>query len=253
MKIIKKLIPWGRKKKTLVVMDTSALMYLPEVLKAKACLFFVPVTAVRQLDGLKNDPERSEASRRASRLIEEGIHEGQVFILDQAAKVDGLANASDNKIIGTAVTLATDNPGRRVVLLTTDRNMRIVARANGINGVDFRDMTKEFDSMWKLPWKLHLLMVTWIAVLSLIPVAWVRKGDVLSLFMVGVFLFLWWFIAVGEHRAKCWRPEYTGGPGSETAASEWFHSERLHDDTDDLVSISLQTGGSGVPFDIGEA
>ncbi len=234
MQFIKKLIPWGRKKKTLVVTDTSALMYLPEVLRAKACLFFVPVTAVRQLDGLKNDPGRSVAARRASRVIEEGIHEGQVFILDQAAKVDGLANASDNKIIGTAVTLATDNPGRRVVLLTTDRNMRIVARANGINGVDFRDMEKEFNSMWKLPWKLYLLMFVWVAVLSLIPVVWAHKGDVFSVGLLGGFLFLVWLFSVQAHRAKCCRFEYPAHIASmempETKVEE------------DMVTRNLQIG-----------
>jgi len=127
----------------LVVVDTSALMLFPEILKAKMCLFFIPITAVRQLDGLKNspDPKKNGASRHASRLIEEGQQEGQVFILDQFVKIEGLDNASDNKIIGAAIQLAADNPGRKLVLLTTDKNMRFVANGHGIISVILKMMS----------------------------------------------------------------------------------------------------------------
>lgn len=123
------------------MVDTSALMLFPEILKAKMCLFFIPITAVRQLDGLKNnpDPGKKGDSRHASRLIEEGQQEGQVFILDQYAKIEGLNNASDNKIIGVAIQLAADSPAESLSCLPRTGICGLSPMGTGSTLLIFRD------------------------------------------------------------------------------------------------------------------
>src|SRR5208337_3588803 len=84
------------------------------------------------LDGLKNsDPERAAAARKASRFIEEAIMLTKAQICHGYDHVDILASHADNKIVGAAVLLDRKKDDR-VVLLTTDRNMRIAARAMGV-------------------------------------------------------------------------------------------------------------------------
>ena len=183
----------------LVVVDTSALMLFPEILKAKMCLFFIPITAVRQLDGLKNspDPKKNGASRHASRLIEEGQQEGQVFILDQFVKIEGLDNASDNKIIGAAIQLAADNPGRKLVLLTTDKNMRFVANGHGIDVVDFQGFP-ELKTMRRLPLKYYAWMFASIIAMALFPV--LMRTDFAMVSGFGGISFVIWSVAVWFYR-----------------------------------------------------
>lgn len=127
-----------------IVVDTSALIEIPDVIqRVDPATVFVPLTVIKQLDGLKNNPdiERSKKARSASFFIDEGMKNGNVTVLTAYDHVDGLDNASDNKIVGAAVRLKRENPEAVVALLATDRNMRIVAEAHGIVGKTLNTIT----------------------------------------------------------------------------------------------------------------
>jgi len=118
-----------------IVVDTSALIEIPDVIqRVDPAMVFVPLTVIKQLDALKNNPdiERSKKARSASFFIDEGMKNGNVTVLTAYDQVDGLDNTSDNKIVGAAVRLKRENPEAVVALLATDRNMRIVAGGFGI-------------------------------------------------------------------------------------------------------------------------
>jgi len=106
----------------------------PDVINLIDGQVFVPLTVIKQLDGLKNSEaaEERKNARRASNFIEAGIKEKKISVLTKFDPVDGLDNASDNKIVGAAVRLKKENPDAEVSLVATDRNMRIVASAHGI-------------------------------------------------------------------------------------------------------------------------
>jgi uncharacterized protein YacL len=129
-----------------VVMDTSTLMEYPFMLKVANGKVYVPLTVIKQLDGLKNstDFEKSRKAREASFYVEEGTKSNEISVLIQYDKIDGLDNESDNKIVGAAVRLMKTNPGARVALFSTDRNMRIAASGYGIvvSGPELDDFIK---------------------------------------------------------------------------------------------------------------
>ena len=153
----------GQLKKGIVV-DTSAMMDLPnDIVRLKASIF-VPLTVIKQLDGLKNspDPDKSLKARRASSIIEEGIKSKKVVILTKYDKIDGLASESDNKIVGAAVLLKKMNPDGDIMMLTTDRNMKIAASAYEI-GVPNRE-----ESLIKrrIPWYLNGRLIAFLLIVG---------------------------------------------------------------------------------------
>lgn len=193
-------------KEKFVVVDTSALMHFPEVLKCGGCLFFIPLTVIRQLDGLKNDDERGNKSRQASRCVEAGQKEQKVIILNRYVPLEGVKNKSDNKIVGAAVQLAQDNPGRNIVLLTTDRNMRLVANGYGIEAVDF-DGLPEIKSLARLPLRLHVMV--WIAIVLMTAFPIFRnyfggKHAVIGEYVafLGFVVFVIWVGLVAEYKRE---------------------------------------------------
>ena len=130
------------KKDTIAVVDTSLLMNHPGIMiNSKWCVFNVPMAALRQLDGLKDndDPATRQRARIASRTIEEQ----RISIVKRYVKINDLENWGDNTIIGTALKVKEENPDKRVLLLTTDRNMRLVAGFYDLEAVDFWDFVKE--------------------------------------------------------------------------------------------------------------
>ncbi|MFN3739562.1 MAG: PIN domain-containing protein [Thermodesulfovibrionales bacterium] len=114
---------------TKYVLDTSALMEKPKLVRKLGNRAIIPIAVIRELDGLKNssNPAKAKAARKASRAIEEyrpTIYHGQY------EKVEGLESEADLKIVGTALKLQKEIGD--VALVTTDVNMRNVARAYGI-------------------------------------------------------------------------------------------------------------------------
>lgn len=130
-------ITFGQNKKYIVV-DTSALMELPQVFSLLDGIFLVPLTVIKQLDRLKlnQDVNKSKFARQASYAIEKGIKAGYIQVLNSFDKIDALDNESDNKIVGAAVRFKRNNPELDVCLLATDRNVRIAATGFGIDGLD---------------------------------------------------------------------------------------------------------------------
>ena len=124
--------------KFLNVIDTSAFITYPRLINHVEGQVFVPLTVIKQLDGLKNNPDikLSTQARHASFFIERAIQEKKVALLTQFDRIDALDSESDNRIVGAAVRLKNSNPDARVALIATDRNMRIVAEGYGIVGMD---------------------------------------------------------------------------------------------------------------------
>ena len=118
------------------VVDTSAFITYPRLISHIEGQVFVPLTVIKQLDGLKNNSNinLSKRARQASFSIERAIAEKKVGILIQYDRIDALDSESDNRIVGAAVRLKNSNPDARVVLIATDRNMRIAADGYGIVG-----------------------------------------------------------------------------------------------------------------------
>jgi PhoH-like ATPase len=145
------------------VLDTNVLMHDP------TCLFrfeehdvFLPMQTLEELDQhKKGTSEVARNARQASRFIEEVISRSaapiqqgialQRFEADSATgrlllqtesvdeQLPSLLEASgaDNRIIGVVLSLQRRHPGRQVILVSKDINMRIKARAVGLAAEDY--------------------------------------------------------------------------------------------------------------------
>ena len=133
------------KQKTYVV-DTSVLIDDPDLFyKLGKSRIVVPTAVLRELDGLKNSTVAATASsaRKVSRTLDklgntQNIASGArtsagsiVVIYNRYQTVNDLASYADNKIVGTALKL-NEEAGTHITVLTTDGNMRNVARAHGL-------------------------------------------------------------------------------------------------------------------------
>lgn len=130
MRVFKK----NQKKRKVYVFDTSALINDPCIItrigkKPKAV---IPVAVLKQLDGLKNNQDDSVGykARKAAQTIEDMQQAGRAIIENNHLPVDMLDNQADNRVVGTAGWLR--DQGCDAWLVTTDRNMRIAARASGV-------------------------------------------------------------------------------------------------------------------------
>ncbi len=120
------------------VIDTSAVVSRPDVVKrAKRHGVVIPSVVLRQLDGLKNSEDGNTAywARKASQAIEKAQARGNVMIQAESICVDMLDNKADNEIIGAAIWISrhynsyvqAGEKVKDVILVSTDRNMRIAA------------------------------------------------------------------------------------------------------------------------------
>ena len=155
----------GRAKKPvkLFVLDTNVLMHDPTSLyRFEEHDLFVPMMTLEELDANKKGmSEVARNARQASRLLdeivsggEEDIHRGidltapsrelasgRLFLQTEA--IAGVLPASlptaraDNQIIAVALHLREQHPERPVILVTKDINMRIKARALGLEAQDY--------------------------------------------------------------------------------------------------------------------
>ncbi|KAB2876117.1 MAG: PhoH family protein [Burkholderiaceae bacterium] len=151
--------------KRLFVLDTNVLMHDP------LCLFrfeehdiFLPMITLEELDGHKRGmSEVARNARQASReldalvsgsdldpkagiaLSKTGKREalGRLFFQEtlHAVKLpDGLPQGkADNQILGVVKALREQHPGRNVVLVSKDINMRVKARALGLPAEDYQN------------------------------------------------------------------------------------------------------------------
>ena len=152
----------GRQTK-LFVLDTNVLMHDPtSVFRFEEHDIFVPMMTLEELDANKKGmSEVARNARQASRLLDEivsGSEEaikhgidlaapsrelasGRLFLQTEA--INGLLPTSlptaraDNQIIGVVMHLHEQQPKRPVILVTKDINMRIKARALGLEAQDY--------------------------------------------------------------------------------------------------------------------
>ena len=153
-----------RKARTkLFVLDTNVLMHDPlSLFRFQEHDIFVPMMTLEELDANKKGmSEVARNARQASRLLDEivsagaadmrrgialltpshGIATGHLFLQTDAIHsvlpVSLPTAKSDNQIIAVVMHLADKAPKRPVILVTKDINMRIKARALGLDAEDY--------------------------------------------------------------------------------------------------------------------
>ena len=144
------------KKKT-YVLDTTVLIYDPDIFyKLGDADIVVPLAVVKELDGLKkSDMElTAQAARKIARTLDRwgsyadliaGVKlptNATVYIYTDYEDIDGLESQADNRIVGAALKIKREKD-IDVILVTTDTNMRTVARAYGIKAEYRPDVQEE--------------------------------------------------------------------------------------------------------------
>jgi PhoH-like ATPase len=149
----------------LFVLDTNVLMHDPmSLFRFEEHDIFLPMIVLEELDGHKKGmTEVARNARQASRSLDAlagsqgadfasglkldatGHREagGNLFFQTQALEAPELANLpqgkADNQILGVVQALRGQHPGREVVLVSKDINMRVKARALGLATEDYRN------------------------------------------------------------------------------------------------------------------
>jgi predicted ribonuclease YlaK len=139
--------------KKIFVIDTGVLIEDPDVLfKLGGNEIVIPTAVLKELDGLKKHPDpdehRAKAARQVTRTLDmlgsyQDISTGArtsvgsiVRIYNQYQVIDDLASSADNRIVGTAIKLKEEATGR-VILVSTDGNMRNVTRSYKIKAENY--------------------------------------------------------------------------------------------------------------------
>lgn len=176
--------------KILNVIDTSAFITYPSLISHVEGQVFVPLSVIKQLDGLKNnsDTNVSKQARSASFFIEKAIKENKVALLTQFDRIDALDSESDNRIVGAAVRLKNSNPDAKVVLIATDRNMRIAASALGLQPADV-SITKTTKNMF--PQVHPLLLMSAILLGGVVSFVIFGLLGIIFVFALGVIFGTW--------------------------------------------------------------
>ena len=182
-------------KPRLFVLDTNVLMHDPTALfRFKEHDIFLPMVVLEELDkGKKGMSEVARNVRQTSRFLDElmshvpqhaisrGIPlntlqinggmealSGHLFVQTKPVSVELPStlpgNTPDNNILATALSLQTEHPDKRVVLVSKDINLRIKATVLGIRAEDYsndqvlEDVNLLYSGFGKLPddfWELH--------------------------------------------------------------------------------------------------
>lgn len=146
------------KEKKIFVLDTSVIIYDHNALKNfKEHDVVVPITVLEELDNFKKGNDtKNFAAREFTRYIDKisgrntlqdwiningkghgmfkiEMHQGSTV---DAEKVFGERKA-DHRIINSALLLAEQNPGRKVILVTKDINLRIKAKSLNLAAEDY--------------------------------------------------------------------------------------------------------------------
>lgn len=200
--------------KILNVVDTSAFITYPSLISHIEGQVFVPLSVIKQLDGLKNnsDTNVSKQARSASFFIEKAIKENKVALLTQFDRIDALDSESDNRIVGAAVRLKNSHPDSRVVLIATDRNMRIAAEGYGIAGINVVVKATKTRSMFQMPQLHPLLLMGLIVFVGLL--SFVFFG------LAALFVFIALGVIASNHYSD--REEY---------GFEWDNDAGLHEES----------------------
>ena len=146
------------KEKKIFVLDTSVIIYDHNAIKSfKEHDVVVPITVLEELDNFKKGHDsKNFAAREFTRYIDKisgrntlkdwvninGKGHGMFKIeMNQNASVDAERvfgeRKGDHRILNSALYLAETNPGRKVVLVTKDINLRIKAKSLNLNAEDY--------------------------------------------------------------------------------------------------------------------
>lgn len=140
------------------VLDTNVLLHDPNCIGAfKDNEIFISIIAIEEVDRNKANPTVGHLARQLSRNLDEirkgggdicrdGVKTvgGGILKLDvngddtsPLSKIGLDVSSNDNKIILLCLRLMKERPGRRVVLVTKDINMRLKAAALGVAAEDY--------------------------------------------------------------------------------------------------------------------
>lgn len=145
----------------LYVLDTSVLIHDPEALRNfRDTSVAIPIFVVMELDDLKVSPryEVASSARQASRRISDivalgdvnnpkGIHDSKTrstfYMVGQETHFESIENTTisrkmDLLILGAALVLQDRFVDKKVILVTKDVNLRILATAKGLRAEDYR-------------------------------------------------------------------------------------------------------------------
>jgi len=173
-----------QKQKTYVI-DTSVLINDPDIFqKLGKSRIVIPVAVIRELDGLKNNSNATTAAsaRKISRMLDQ-LGSGRniafgaktssgatVSICNRYQTVYDLASVADNKIVGCALKL-NEEKETHLSVLTTDGNMRNVARAHGLRAEPYpfsnNDVHQEYEVASSMTFGWNVVTVLMVAVLAL--------------------------------------------------------------------------------------
>ena len=140
------------------MLDTSVIIYDHNAIKSfKEHDVVVPITVLEELDNFKKGHDsKNFAAREFTRYIDKisgrntlkdwvninGKGHGMFKIeMNQNASVDAERvfgeRKADHRILNSALYLAETNPGKKVVLVTKDINLRIKAKSHNLNAEDY--------------------------------------------------------------------------------------------------------------------
>lgn len=140
------------------ILDTSVLLHRPEsVFSFGEHQVVIPIVVLDELDTFKRGSMQiNRNARRIIGLFDELRSRGPIYDgvrLDNGGKLTvdtidhrgsktklpvGWERNVDNQILATAVDIKGENPGKKVVLVTKDINMRVKAEALGLQAEDYR-------------------------------------------------------------------------------------------------------------------
>jgi PhoH-like ATPase len=157
----------------LYVLDTSVLIHDPEALRSyRNTSIAVPIFVVMELDDLKTSPRHEVASsarvasRRIVSLMEHGsLHDpngvedpetgSTVYVVsnddewEKTLKETSSSRKMDHMILGTAIALRPKFPHLKVILVSKDVNLRILADSQGISAEDYNQDRVQEDEIPK--------------------------------------------------------------------------------------------------------
>jgi len=163
------------------ILDTNVIIHDPNALQRfDEHDVVLPIVVLEEMDHVKKGmDELARNVREASRQLDELSQEcgdlskgcplpggGRLFFeLKHCADTilpDSFSNSSaDNRIIAVAMSAKKDNPSRQVILVSKDINLRIKARALGLNTEDYRSDRVVSDLSVLPSGKLRLDLETW--------------------------------------------------------------------------------------------
>jgi len=165
------------------ILDTNVLIHDPSALQRfDEHDVVLPIVVLEEMDKVKKGmDELARNVREASRMLDE--LSAQCDDLDQGCELpgggrlyfeishrsleilpDSLARGSgDNRIIAVAMSVQKEHPGRSVILVSKDINLRIKARALGLKTEDYRSDRVVTDLSILPSGKIRLDLDTWTA------------------------------------------------------------------------------------------